>query len=74
LIEYTKILRVKINIESIKEIFNEIDVDNNGFIDYTEFIASCIDSSLEWGEKYLKESFLEMDKNGDGKLSKEEIR
>jgi Ca2+-binding EF-hand superfamily protein len=55
--EFNQIEGIDINISSIKEIFNEIDVDNNGFIDYTEFIASCIDSSLEWGEKYLKETF-----------------
>jgi len=31
---------------SPKELFNAIDIDNSGRIDYTEFIASCIGNPL----------------------------
>ena len=39
---------------NMKAIFNNIDVDDNGTIDYTEFLACCLGTSLSWGKKYLK--------------------
>lgn len=40
--------------QDIEQIFQAMDFDSNGLIDYTEFIASFLDSSIYKNEKFLK--------------------
>ena len=40
-----KEVNLKLNQEDIDEIFAAMDFDNSGFIDYSEFIASFLDTS-----------------------------
>jgi calcium-dependent protein kinase len=38
----------------IDQIFQAMDFDNSGQVDYTEFIASCLDSTFKKNEKFLR--------------------
>ncbi|KAF7456951.1 calcium-dependent protein kinase CDPK6 [Cryptosporidium felis] len=56
----------------INRIVQSMDVDDTGFISYTEFLAAC----YEWRDSELgviKAAFNKMDIDGDGKLSVEEF-
>lgn len=57
----------------IEEIFTAMDFDNSGQVDYTEFIASFIDSTIYKNEKLLKKEFDKLDIDKDGKLNKDDI-
>lgn len=51
-----------------------IDSNHNGLIDYTEFIAACLQSSNYLKENHLKAAFTYFDKDGSGSISREELR
>ena len=51
-----------------------IDSNNNGVIDYTEFIAACMYSQEYSQEKQIKQAFQYFDKDNSGAISKEELR
>lgn len=56
----------------INRIVQSMDVDDTGFISYTEFLAAC----YEWRDSELgviKAAFNKMDIDGDGKLSVDEF-
>ena len=56
------------------EAFKKVDINNDGHIDYSEFIAATISAASTRGEHLLKGTFEQYDKDGDGKLSLEEIK
>jgi Ca2+-binding EF-hand superfamily protein len=49
---------------------DSIDTDKNGMINYNEFVACCLESSITQNEKYLKYVFENFDKDHSGKISK----
>ena len=51
-----------------------IDSNNNGVIDYTEFIAACMYSQDYSQEKQIKQAFQYFDKDNSGTISAEELR
>jgi calcium-dependent protein kinase len=51
-----------------------MDTNNNGFIDYTEFIAGCLHSYNYLKEKHLKNAFEYFDKDGSGKITVDELK
>ena len=51
-----------------------IDTDKNGKINYSEFLACCLQSSLLQTEMYLEYVFKEMDQDKSGKISAGQIR
>ena len=72
--EFTKLGIINLNEEKTTRLFNAIDVNRSGEIDYTEFIASFMGAKLETDHKYLKNTFAQFDKNGDGTISREELK
>ena len=46
-----------------------VDTDKNGKINYTEFVASCLDNSIIYKEENLKMVFRMLDKDGNGVVS-----
>ena len=58
----------------IEGIFKSIDTDKSGKIDYTEFIAASMDRRLYMREERLGEAFSMLDRDGSGKISKDEIK
>lgn len=59
--------------KKIQELFNSIDTDMSGRIDYTEFLAATIEQKLYLKEERLFEAFKTFDKDNSGKISKKEI-
>lgn len=59
---------------SPEEIMKNCDLDKNGFVDYSEFLAGVASTNLEITKKKLKIAFDAMDTDGSGKLSKAEIK
>lgn len=49
------------------------DTDGSGDINYTEFIAATIGSSIYSNEAYLKQAFDMFDKDKSGKIDKDEV-
>ena len=58
----------------VGEIFKSIDTDGSGRIDYTEFLAACINQKSFLRQERLNEAFQMLDKDGTGKITKEEIK
>jgi calcium-dependent protein kinase len=51
-----------------------MDTNNNGVIDYTEFIAACMQSYGYCPDNQLKSAFEYFDKDGSGKITMEELK
>ena len=49
-----KEVNCKLTNADIEQIFQAMDFDNSGQIDYTEFIASFLDSTFQKNEKFLR--------------------
>ena len=63
----------KITDEELSELFKSIDVDKNGKIDYTEFLAASLQKKMYLKEERLYEAFCNFDLDGCGKITKEEL-
>ena len=66
-----KISGIKINKEQLNKIMNSIDFDNNGYIEYEEFIRATISKENLFTDINLKTAFdmFDLDKNGSISLS-----
>ena len=58
----------------IEMAMNVMDSNKNGYIDYTEFIAACLQSYNYLKEHHLKTAFAYFDKDGSGTISLEELK
>ena len=74
LIKLNQEQNLKISNKEIQDIFNSIDVNNSKKIEYTEFISSMLEESAYCKEEKLIEVFRLLDKDGSGKISKDEIK
>ena len=63
----------KINGDDIVSIFNEMDVDKNGLINYTEFVSALMDYEKTIKKEQLLECFKSYDTDGSGKISFDEF-
>jgi calcium-dependent protein kinase len=59
--------------EETDKLIKVMDTNMNGFVDYTEFIAACMQSYTYLNESHLKNAFSYFDKDGSGTISKEEL-
>merc|ERR1711916_150355 len=59
---------------NVKKIMEEIDVNNDGSVSYNEWCMVAINKRLIDKEERLMHLFKKIDENGDGKLSKEELK
>ena len=59
--------------EDIKQIFKNLDMDGNGFIEYEEFVRAAVSKEKFMGENVLKFAFRFFDKDNSGKIDYEEI-
>lgn len=60
--------------ESIKQIFESIDVDKNGKIFWNEFLAATISQSIYLKDDNLKEAFNNFDHDRDGYFDLENLK
>ena len=64
----------KIDEKYLKDLFNHIDYDRSGNIDYSEFIAAAVDKNLIVNDQNLKESFEFFDKNKSGLITLSDLQ
>ena len=62
------------SVTDIEKAMEVIDSNNNGVIDYTEFIAACMYSQDYSQELQIKQAFQYFDKDGSGTISADELR
>jgi len=65
---------IQLSIDDIEKAMQVIDSNNNGVIDYTEFIAACMYSQNYSEEKQIKQAFQYFDKDESGTISKQELK
>lgn len=58
----------------LQQIVSSIDIDGNGVIDYTEFLAAALDHKKHLTEQTCWKAFNVLDVDGDGKISQEELK
>ena len=63
------------NVNELTEILKGVDIDNNGAINYTEFIAATLNQNTLVNEKTkIKDAFRVFDKDGDGNIDEDELK
>lgn len=71
---YEKIFGQSINQEQIEKMFEAVDIDNSGYIDYSEFVVATMSEKALFSEKKLKAAFKMFDKDDSGCISKDEVK
>ena len=61
-------------LKNFDEIFSLLDADNNGYIDYEEFLRACLDRNKVINENVLKYAFNYFDKEKTGYISQSKIK
>ena len=64
----------KIDESYLKKVFENIDIDKSGTVEYSEFVAAGVKKELILKEENLKESFDFFDKNKNGLINLEDLR
>ena len=59
--------------EMVDVLFQRLDGDNNGFIEFEEFLRACIDKKTLMTKKKLKYAFKFLDKNNSNTLNAQKI-
>ena len=65
---------IKINEKDLINAMKVMDANQNGLIDYSEFIAACMQSYNYLQDAQLRAAFAYFDKDGSGAITKEELR
>jgi calcium-dependent protein kinase len=60
--------------DQLDRLFQQVDLDNSGFIDYSEFIMACMNDKKNLSEEKLIAAFKIFDKDDSGTISPDEIR
>ena len=58
----------------VERIFSEVDTDNSGFVEYSEFIKASMDGKTRNNKSYLKRAFDMFDKDGSGTITIDELK
>ena len=60
--------------EELSKLIIGIDTDNNGYIEYNEFLAAAMGGEFQHYEQRLENAFKIIDKDGSGKISVKELK
>ena len=58
----------------IEKMFKSVDIDESGFIDYSEFVVAAMNEKNLLTNEKLQAAFRMFDKDGSGFISSEEIK
>ncbi|OMJ93397.1 hypothetical protein SteCoe_3639 [Stentor coeruleus] len=72
--EYSKIMDEEEAKDLVEKIIKEVDLDKNGYIDYSEFLRANLDNKKVLSEEHLTAAFRLFDHDGNGKISAEEMK
>lgn len=75
--EFLQILGLNPTESEVQDIVSKVDVDESNSLDYEEFktlVVPVIQNALQSMRQGFEEAFKEFDKDGNGKLDKEEFR
>ena len=70
---YSNIYGKEMGKEIAEETFSKLDINNNGTLEFSQFITFGLKQKHEQQENNLKEAFNLFDRDHNGKISKEEI-
>merc|ERR1719193_468355 len=59
--------------EELELFFESLDADHSGLVEYSEFVAGCLDIASEGVQDQLRVAFRIFDLDGSGSISKEEM-
>ena len=57
----------------VVKVFEEIDVENKGYIEYSQFTIAALNHSLYINDNSLKQAFATLDKDDSGELEMQEL-
>jgi calcium-dependent protein kinase len=63
-----------LNEDELDKLFHDVDTDQSGFIDYSEFIVATMSSKKNMSEEKLTAAFKLFDKDGNGTISPAELK
>jgi calcium-dependent protein kinase len=72
--EYDKFYGKTINKEDVLKIFDSVDIDKSGFIEYSEFLEASINEKQLLSDEKLLSAFKKFDKDGSGTIQAQEIK
>ncbi len=61
-------------IREYEKLMDEIDVNKDGFIDYTEFITAAVNKAVILNEENLEAAFRLIDRDNSGSITVEELQ
>lgn len=59
--------------EEVIELYNKADLDNNGTIEFSEFVAAAMNQEEKLSVKKLQDAFSAFDTDKNGSIDKEEL-
>lgn len=71
---FEKILQVKNAKIEVEDIFKKLDNDNNGYIEYEEFVRASINKEIFVADEILQFAFNFFDKDSSGSITFEELK
>ncbi|OMJ68256.1 hypothetical protein SteCoe_34338 [Stentor coeruleus] len=71
---YSKHLCTSLAVNEAEKVMKIVDVNNSGFIDYTEFVIAAEEMQEILNCKNLEEAFKAFDRDNSGKISVEEVK
>lgn len=71
---YKKIIGKEKAEEHVKKIFQMVDTDHNGSIDYSEFVTACINKEKILSKERLRNAFNMFDKDNSGGIDTDELK
>ena len=72
--QYSQTMGVEEATKEAERIMKEVDTDNNGFIDYSEFLKANLDARKVLSNDNLKQAFRMFDRDNSGTISASELR
>ena len=72
--EFLKTMTEEQAADEVERIFGSADMDQNGYLDYSEFLTATLKKETMISKKNLEATFQIFDRDGDGSISAEELK